>query len=198
MPNLLFLFTDEQRADTMAAYGNDRIDTPNLNRLAADSAVFERTYVTQPVCTPSRASILTGLYPHSCGCTANNVPLPAEVPCRKEIFCARDRRTALAMVGPYLEEKYRLYAQWGQDKAMPADERLDLPFEELTRQRFVIGSPEDCYEQLRPYWEELGVTQFVFRTHFIGMPISHALHSMRMISDELLPALRAVQPAPLR
>ncbi|HKI98398.1 MAG TPA: LLM class flavin-dependent oxidoreductase [bacterium] len=129
---------------------------------------------------------------------AAGLPLPAEVPCRKEIFCARDRRTALAMVGPYLEEKYRLYAQWGQDKAMPADERLDLPFEELTRQRFVIGSPEDCYEQLRPYWEELGVTQFVFRTHFIGMPISHALHSMRMISDELLPALRAVQPAPLR
>ena len=129
---------------------------------------------------------------------AAGLPLPAEVPCRKEIFCARDRRTALEMVRPYLAEKYRLYAAWGQDKAMPADERLDLPFEELARQRFVIGSPQDCYEQLRPYWEGLGVTHFVFRTHFIGMPISHALHSMRMISSELLPALRAVQPAPLQ
>jgi alkanesulfonate monooxygenase SsuD/methylene tetrahydromethanopterin reductase-like flavin-dependent oxidoreductase (luciferase family) len=125
------------------------------------------------------------------------LPMPAEVPCRKEIFCARDRRTALEMVGPYLAEKYALYQQWGQSKAMPADERLDLPFEELARQRFVIGSPEDCYEQLRPYWEELGVTHFVFRTHFIGMPISHALHSMRMISSELLPALRQVRPTPL-
>jgi len=85
-PNLLFLFTDEQRSDTMAAYGNDRIDTPNLNRLAAGSAVFERAYVTQPVCTPSRASIMTGLYPHTCGCTANNVPLPADVPCLPEML----------------------------------------------------------------------------------------------------------------
>jgi len=43
----------------------------------------------------------------------------------------------------------------------------------------------------------LGVTHFVFRTHFIGMPIPHALHSMRMISSELLPALRAAAPKPL-
>lgn len=85
-PNLLFLFTDEQRADTMAAYGNTRIQTPNLNQLASQSIVFERAYVTQPVCTPSRASILTGLYPHTAGCTENNVPLPADVPCFPEML----------------------------------------------------------------------------------------------------------------
>jgi len=125
------------------------------------------------------------------------LPMPREVPCRKEIFCARDRRTALEMAGPYLAEKYRIYASWGQDRAMPAGERLDLPFEELRRDRFVIGSPEECFQQLRPYWEELGVTHFIFRTHFIGMPIAHALHSMRMISDELLPELRKAKPRPL-
>ncbi len=75
---------------------------------------------------------------------------------------------------------------------MPDDEHLDLPFEELVKDRFVIGTPEDCYEQLRPYWEELGVTHFIFRIHFIGMPIGHALYCMRMISDELLPELRKV------
>jgi len=85
-PNLLFLFTDEQRADTMAAYGNERIQTPNLNRLAAESIVFERAYVTQPVCTPSRSTIMTGLYPHTTGCTANNIPLPADVPCLPEML----------------------------------------------------------------------------------------------------------------
>ncbi len=127
----------------------------------------------------------------------HNLPMPSEIPCRKEIFCARDRATALEMVGPYLAEKYRIYTRWGQDKVMPSDERLDLPFEELARNRFVLGSPEECYEQLRPYWEELGVTHFVFRIHFIGMPISHALHCMRMISDELLPELRKAQPRPL-
>ena len=80
---------------------------------------------------------------------------------------------------------------------MPEDERLDLPYEELMKDRFVIGTPEDCFEQLRPYWEELGVTTFVFRAHYIGMPIESALYSIRMISDELLPALRKVTPTPL-
>ena len=85
-PNLLFLFTDEQRADTMAAYGNARIQTPNLNRLAEQSVVFERAYVTQPVCTPSRSTILTGLWPHTNGCTANNIPLSADTPCLPEML----------------------------------------------------------------------------------------------------------------
>lgn len=85
-PNLLFIFTDEQRFDTMATYGNTRIQTPNLNRLALQSTVFEQAYVTQTVCTPSRSSILTGLYPHSNGCTQNNLALPATVPCLPEML----------------------------------------------------------------------------------------------------------------
>lgn len=84
--NLLFLFTDEQRADTMAAYGNTRIQTPVLNRLAQESIIFERTYVTQPVCTPSRSSIMTGLFPHSNGCLENNVPLPPDIPVLTEML----------------------------------------------------------------------------------------------------------------
>ena len=77
-PNLLFIFTDQQRYDTMACYGNDRIETPNLNALASESFVFERAYVTQPICTPARSSILTGQYPHTNGCTALNIPLQAK------------------------------------------------------------------------------------------------------------------------
>ena len=77
-PNLVFIFTDEQRFDTLSCYGNSRIQTPRLNRLAGESLVFENAYVTQPVCTPSRASILAGLYPHTTGCTANNIPLRTE------------------------------------------------------------------------------------------------------------------------
>lgn len=66
-PNLLFLLTDQQRYDTLACYGNAVIQTPNLNRLADESLVFERAYVTQPVCTPSGSSIMTGLYPDVSG-----------------------------------------------------------------------------------------------------------------------------------
>jgi len=74
-PNLLFILTDEQRCDTLEAYGNSRIECPNLNRLARESTVFERAYITQPVCTPSRGSIMTGLHPHQHGCVDNNALL---------------------------------------------------------------------------------------------------------------------------
>ena len=83
--NLLFLFTDEQRADTMAAYGNKKIDVPHLNRLADDSVVFEKCYVSQPVCTPSRSTIMTGLWPHTNGCIANNIPLGEDTRCLPEM-----------------------------------------------------------------------------------------------------------------
>ncbi len=119
-------------------------------------------------------------------------PFPSVLPMCKEIFCAKDTKTALEMAGPYLASKYKTYASWGQDEAMPGDESLEQPFEELLKDRFVLGSPEECYEQLRPCWEELGVSYFLFRSHWSGMPLGHALSSMRLISDELLPALRQV------
>ena len=78
--NLVFIMSDQQRYDTMSCYGNDWIQTPNLDRLASTSFVFENAYVTQPVCTPARASILTGLHPHTAGPTVNKLSLPKEVP----------------------------------------------------------------------------------------------------------------------
>ena len=109
-PNLLFLFTDEQRADSMAAYGNTKIDTPHLNRLAEESIVFPKCYVSQPVCTPSRSTIMTGLYPHTNGCTANNIPLELEVPCLPEML--PERRTAYFGKWHLGDE---IYAQHGFD-----------------------------------------------------------------------------------
>ena len=89
-PNLLFLYTDEQRYNTLACYGNQRIRMPNLNRFAESATVFEKAYVTQPVCTPSRGSLLTGLTPHTHTCVQNNIPLPADVPCLPEMLRAED------------------------------------------------------------------------------------------------------------
>jgi alkanesulfonate monooxygenase SsuD/methylene tetrahydromethanopterin reductase-like flavin-dependent oxidoreductase (luciferase family) len=122
-------------------------------------------------------------------------PFPPVLPIFKEVFCARDTKTALEMAGPYLASKYRVYASWGQDAVMPGGETFQQPFESLLRDRFVFGSPEECYEQLRPCWEEVGANVLFLRTHWSGMPVSHALASMRLISDELLPALRRIKGA---
>lgn len=93
-PNLLFIWTDEQRADTMAVYGNTKIHTPNLNKLARESIVFQNAYVTQPVCTPNRSAVMTGLWPHTSGCIKNNIPLPSDIPCLPELLNDPDYRTA--------------------------------------------------------------------------------------------------------
>ena len=93
-PNLLFIITDQQRKDTLAAYGNDQIHVPNLNKLAAESAVFENYYVTQPLCTPSRGSLLTGLYPHSHRSFNNNIPLPESTPTLAKLLKKNEYVTA--------------------------------------------------------------------------------------------------------
>src|SRR6266542_1695202 len=82
--NVLFIWTDQQRPDTIGAYRNSTQiagpRTPNVDRLAARGVLFEQAYCTQPLCTPSRASVLTGLYPHTHGVPQNNLWLVAEVP----------------------------------------------------------------------------------------------------------------------
>lgn len=85
-PNLLFLYTDQQRADTLACYGNHAIHMPHLNAFAGTATVVERAIVTQPVCTPSRASLMTGLMPHAHRCTGNNVFLDPAIPCLPELL----------------------------------------------------------------------------------------------------------------
>ena len=74
-PNLILFLPDQQRADTIACYGGKKVHASNLNKLAAESVVFERAYVTHPVCTPSRSSLMTGTWPHINGCTRNSVAL---------------------------------------------------------------------------------------------------------------------------
>ena len=59
-PNILFLISDDQRPDTIAALGNDIIETPNLDALVREGTSFTRAVCTNPICVASRAEILTG------------------------------------------------------------------------------------------------------------------------------------------
>ncbi len=130
-PNLLILWTDEQRADTMAAYGNSAIHAPNLNRLANESVVFDKAYVTQPVCTPSRSTVMTGLWPHTNGCIENNVPLRTETPCIPELVNDPAYRTAY-MGKWHLGDE--IFAQHGFDEWVSIEDNY-TPHYSSTRDR---------------------------------------------------------------
>ena len=77
-PNILWLCTDQQRYDTIRALGNSRINTPNIDRLIGEGVAFERAYCQSPVCTPSRASFLTGRYPRTTRCRQNGQAMPPD------------------------------------------------------------------------------------------------------------------------
>ena len=70
-PNILWYCTDQQRFDTIAALGNEHINTPNLDRFVEESAVFTHAYCQSPICSPSRASFLSGMYPSAIGVNGN-------------------------------------------------------------------------------------------------------------------------------
>jgi len=70
-PNILFIMTDQQSAGMLSCAGNPYLQTPALDRLAASGVRFERAYVTNPVCSPSRFSLQTGLMPSAIGMSRN-------------------------------------------------------------------------------------------------------------------------------
>ncbi|MEQ3626253.1 MAG: sulfatase-like hydrolase/transferase [Celeribacter sp.] len=73
-PNIVFIITDQQRYDTIAALGFDHMITPNLDRLARRGTSFDNMYITSPSCAPSRASLFSGTYPHTNGVFRNDEP----------------------------------------------------------------------------------------------------------------------------
>ncbi len=76
--NVLLITTDQQRADSIGAYGNPVCQTPNLDRLAAEGVRFDACRTQNPYCQPSRASILTGTYPSTHGVICNGYDLPED------------------------------------------------------------------------------------------------------------------------
>src|SRR5438552_2022944 len=70
-PNVVFILMDDLRWDELGCVGHPFIKSPNIDRLAREGALFKNAYATTPLCSPSRASFLTGLYPHTHGVRDN-------------------------------------------------------------------------------------------------------------------------------
>lgn len=93
-PNVVFLLTDQWRASAFGYTGDPNVSTPNLDDLAARSISFANAVSVCPVCTPYRASLLTGRFPTSTGMFLNDIYLPEEELCMAEIFKSAGYQTA--------------------------------------------------------------------------------------------------------
>lgn len=128
-PNILLLVTDQQRFDSLGCYGDPHVRTPHLDRLAARGALFEACYVQSPICSPSRATFATGLYPHAHGLWANGVTLPAGRRLLSKALASAGYDCGMAgkqHLGPCangdeprLDDGYRVY-RWSHDPIHPS------------------------------------------------------------------------------
>ena len=85
-PNVVYVLTDQWRAQATGHAGDPNVKTPNLDALASQCVNFETAVSVCPVCTPHRASLLTGRFPLSTGMFMNDLYLPSEELCMAEIF----------------------------------------------------------------------------------------------------------------
>ncbi len=113
-----------------------------------------------------------------------------QVPMMREAYVADSRAQAMAEARPYLEPKYRAYAQWGQDKALPGNESFHVPFEELACDRFIIGTPDDLVSEFRHYEENLGVSHMILRMQWPGMEHARVLKSLEIMGRDVVPRLK--------
>lgn len=137
-PNIIFILTDDQRADAMGCMGNEMIDTPQLDKLAAEGTLFENAYCTTAICMTSRASFLLGQYERRHQITSFRTPLTDEQ--FALTFPAQLRQSGYytGMVGkwglgsPLPKDKYDYFEGYlGQGQYYPK-EKKDQPGEHLT------------------------------------------------------------------
>lgn len=80
LPNIVFIISDDQAWNDYGFMGHPEIETPHLDQLARESLTFSRGYVSAPLCSPSLASIMSGLYPHQHGITGNDPSFSSQLP----------------------------------------------------------------------------------------------------------------------
>ena len=112
---------------------------------------------------------------------------PKEFPIIREAYVGRSDEEALTEVRQFLEAKYKTYVSWGQDKALPKHDALARPFDELASERFIIGSPSTCIDQLAQFNEKLGVNHFILRMSWPGMKHSSVMNSIKMFGERVIP-----------
>lgn len=114
---------------------------------------------------------------------------PEDVVVSRELFVAESQAEAMRIARPALHERYRVYAVQGQDEQLPPGDRFESDFDALAADRFVLGDPQQCIEEIRRY-EELGFNHFIIDYHWLDLDDATALNTLRLFGERVMPAFR--------
>jgi len=117
-------------------------------------------------------------------------PVPEEYPAIKELYVAETAAQAEAEARECIQGKYRVYARWGQDRFLPADEKFDQPWETFAPGRFIIGDPATVIREIEGYERELGINHIIGRVQWPGLPQALALKCIRLMGEAVIPYFR--------
>jgi alkanesulfonate monooxygenase SsuD/methylene tetrahydromethanopterin reductase-like flavin-dependent oxidoreductase (luciferase family) len=112
---------------------------------------------------------------------------PAELPAIRELCVRPTDEEAVEAARPYLDRKYASYVDWGQSEVLPPTDTLRREWDDLRRDRFILGSPETVAAEIRTYEQRLGVTDLCFRVQWPGMPSGEAMRTLDLFLSEVAP-----------
>ena len=120
-----------------------------------------------------------------------NQKMPAARPICLELHVAPSHEEAVATAQPFLEAKYAAYAEWGQDKVLPGEESFRVAFDDLARDRFILGTPDEVIAQLEERVRRLESNYLIFRMGWPGMEGAKILRVIEMMGTRVLPHFHA-------
>jgi len=123
--------------------------------------------------------------------TATGKTRKPDIPIIRETFVAKNRQEAVEKARPCLEQLYRsIYIKWKQNEAMSDPNELSWAFDRLAKNRFILGSPEACIDQIKEYEGRLGTNYMLVRFDWTpGLPQEEILASMRLFGEKVIQKL---------
>jgi len=160
----------------------------NNDRAVERAAELGDTWVINPHATTATIQRQMDLY--RAALDRLGKPFPAELPMMREICVADSREAALALARPSLEKKYQAYVNWGQHRALPGDDDMTQAFDDLLRDRFILGDPAACADEIQRCVDEVGANTMIFRVTWPGMPQEGVLRGLRLLAEQVRPRIR--------
>ena len=122
---------------------------------------------------------------------AGKNPALTTTPLTREVVIAETRERAWELAEKFVMVNYRdEYGGGWKHPLIGAQDQTPVALDTLSRDRFIVGNPDDCIAQIQRFVETFGADHLICRLYFAGMPHDHIMTELKLLADEVFPAFR--------